>query len=100
MFGIALGGAAIGVGVYFLVRHDRSITGCAVSSPNGIKLLNEGDQQTYALVGDRAGIKPENPIWVSDKTKGRMLPATGRFSQRSCRRTSVQRGGIAVSNAP
>jgi hypothetical protein len=36
MFGIALGGAAIGVGVYFLVRHDRSITGCAVSSPNGI----------------------------------------------------------------
>lgn len=36
--GVAIGlvGAAIGVGIYYLVRRAPSITGCAVSSPGGL----------------------------------------------------------------
>jgi len=67
--GVAIGfvGAAIGVGIYYLVRRAPSITGCAVSSPGGLSLQNEGDRQTYMLIGDIANIKTGDRIRISGK---------------------------------
>ena len=62
-------GAAIGVGAYLLIRKTPSITGCAVASPNGLSLQNEGDQQTYMLIGDVANIKADTRVRVSGKKK-------------------------------
>jgi hypothetical protein len=62
-------GAALGVGIYFLVRQSPSISGCAASRADGLTLRNEGDQQTYSLIGDTAGIKAGDRIKVSGKKK-------------------------------
>lgn len=67
--GVAIGaiGAGIGVGIYYAVHHDHSLTGCAVSVAGGLRLQNKGDQQTYSLVGAVNGIKPGERIRVSGK---------------------------------
>jgi preprotein translocase subunit Sss1 len=67
--GVAIGaiGAGIGIGIYYAVRHNRSLTGCAVSGASGLQLQNAGDQQSYALIGDVAGIKPGDRVRVSGK---------------------------------
>jgi hypothetical protein len=62
-------GAALGVGIYFLVRQPPSISGCAASSTDGLTLQNEGDQQTYDLIGDTAAVKVGERIKVSGKKK-------------------------------
>jgi hypothetical protein len=62
-------GAALGVGIYFLVRQPPSLSGCAASGPDGLTLQNEGDQQTYSLFGDTAGIKVGDRVKVSGKKK-------------------------------
>jgi hypothetical protein len=69
--GIAIGvaGAAIGIGIYLLIRHDHSLTGCAINGPNGLELYTEGNQQTYALIGDVAAIKSGDRVRVSGKKK-------------------------------
>ena len=68
---IALVGAGvlIGVGVYFALHHGHSLKGCASSGPGGMQLLNESDQQTYALAGDVDGIKAGNRVRVSGNKK-------------------------------
>jgi len=55
--------------------------GCASSGPGGIDLLNDRDQQTYALTGDVDGIKAGNRVRVSGNEKkaaggGRQFVAT------------------------
>ncbi len=67
--GVAIGaiGAGIGIGIYYAVHHNRSLTGCAVSAGGGLELQNKGDQQTYALVGAVSAIKPGERIRVSGK---------------------------------
>jgi hypothetical protein len=67
--GIAAIGAAIGVGIYFLVRKPPSITGCAASGSEGLSLRNEDDANTYTLIGDTASIKPGERVRVSGKKK-------------------------------
>ena len=69
--GVAAIGAAIGIGIYYAVRRNgaASITGCAVSSDAGLSLQREGDQQTYTLLGDTAGIKSGDRIRVSGKKR-------------------------------
>jgi hypothetical protein len=74
-------GVLIGVGVYFAVHHGHSLKGCASSGPGGVQLLNEGDQQTYALAGDVDGIKTGDRVRVSGKKQkptggGRQFVAT------------------------
>lgn len=66
---IAAVGAAIGVGIYFAIRHNSSITGCATAGPNGLQLVNEGDNQAYSLMGIVASIKPGDRVRVSGKKK-------------------------------
>ena len=67
--GIAVGaiGAGIGIGVYYAVHHNHSLTGCAVSEANGLALENKGEQQKYLLVGAVDAIKPGERIRVSGK---------------------------------
>jgi hypothetical protein len=65
--GVAAIGAGIGFGIYFAVHHGHSLTGCAVSTADGIELQNEGDQLSYALVGEVAGIRSGERIRVSGK---------------------------------
>jgi hypothetical protein len=64
---IAAIGAGIGIGVYYAVRHNHSLTGCAISGASGLQLQSEGDQQSYALVGEVAGIKSGDRVRVSGK---------------------------------
>ncbi len=66
---VAAVGAAIGVGIYFAVRQPPSITGCARSTPNGVSLLNEGDQKTYMLMGDTALLKTDERVKIKGKKK-------------------------------
>src|SRR5271170_1742804 len=63
--GLVGGGVLIGIGVYYAIHHGHSLTGCAVSGPNGVQMRSEGDQQTYALGGDTAEIKSGERIRVS-----------------------------------
>ncbi len=75
--GVAAIGAGIGVGIFYAVRHGHSLTGCAAAGPSGLDLRSQGDQQTYTLVGDVAGIKPGQRIRVSGK-KEKAGAGTGR----------------------
>ena len=65
--GIAAIGAGIGIGIYYAVHHSHSLTGCAASGANGLQIESEGDQQTYVLVGEVAGIKSGERVRVSGK---------------------------------
>jgi hypothetical protein len=69
--GIVAAGAAIGIGIYLAIHHshDRSITGCAVSSGGSLSLQHEGDQRSYNLLGDTAAIKPGDRVRVSGKER-------------------------------
>jgi hypothetical protein len=66
-FGVAAIGAGIGIGVFYAVHHGHSLNGCALSGPDGLELQDRGDQQTYALIGEVAGIKPGDRVRVSGK---------------------------------
>jgi len=64
--GVVIGvGAAIGVGIYFAVHANHSVTGCTVAAAGGLQL--QQDQQTWSLVGSIATIKPGERIRVSGK---------------------------------
>ena len=65
--GIAASGAAIGVGVTYVIRHDRSLTGCVFSGGNGLELKSQDDEQTFSLVGEVADIKPGERVRISGK---------------------------------
>ena len=54
--GISAAGALIGVGVYYAVKHNHSVTGCARSGQDGLQLNSDSDRQTYALVGVVASV--------------------------------------------
>ncbi len=59
--GAAIGigvGAAAGVGILYLALHNKgSVVGCVEPSGDGIKLMNEKDKNTYALVGGGSSLK-------------------------------------------
>ncbi|MGB6134708.1 MAG: hypothetical protein WCC14_15235 [Acidobacteriaceae bacterium] len=65
--GIAAVGAGVGIGVFYALHHGHSLNGCAMSGTNGLELQNRGDRQTYALIGEVAGIKPGDRVRVAGK---------------------------------
>jgi len=77
--GIGAAGAAIGVGIYYIARHNHSLTGCVISGPNGVQLQNAGDQQTFNLAGQVAEIKPGERVRVSGKKKKKLAGAPQEF---------------------
>lgn len=71
--GIIIGAAAAaGAGVgYLALRHHGNIVGCVEPSSEGIKLMNEKDQNTYALVATNVSLAPGQRVALSGKkTKG------------------------------
>jgi hypothetical protein len=65
--GAAVGaGAAIAITVY-IVHSKHTLKGCAVSSADGLRLVNESNKQGYALTGDTAGIKAGDSVKLSGK---------------------------------
>ncbi|MGA2847438.1 MAG: hypothetical protein ABSE46_00480 [Terracidiphilus sp.] len=58
-------GAAIGVGIYFAVHANHSVTGCTAAAASGLQL--QQDQQIWSLVGSIASIKQGERVRVSVK---------------------------------
>ena len=46
-----------------------TLHGCVSSAPNSTILLNEGDRQTYDLIGDMTSVKVGERVKVSGKKK-------------------------------
>jgi len=68
--GIAIGAAAAaGVGVAYLVLHNRpAIVGCVQPSGEGSKLTNEKDQKTYTLLaGNNVALSPGERVSLKGK---------------------------------
>jgi len=64
---VAVVGVGVGFGIYFAVHHGHSLTGCAATTPDGLQLVTDGGNQTFALNGDVAGIKAGDRVRVSGK---------------------------------
>ncbi len=79
--GIVVASVAIGVGIILIVLHEKhkktSITGCIVSSANGMSVTNEKDKRTYALAGVSAGIKAGERMTLEGKRHGAVFEASG-----------------------
>lgn len=67
--GIAIGaGAAAAATVgYLALRSHHTIVGCVQPSSEGVKLLNEKDQNTYALVADNVALNPGDRVSLRGK---------------------------------
>ena len=76
---IAAIGAGIGIGIYYAVHHNHSLTGCAVSGANGLELQNKGDHHTYTLVGAVTASNPGERIRVSVKRVKKTAGPTQQF---------------------
>jgi hypothetical protein len=77
--GIAAGGAALGIGVTYALHHGHSLNGCVVTGAGGLELQNQGDEQTYALIGETAAIKPGEHLRVSGKKEKASAGAARQF---------------------
>lgn len=75
-------GAAIVIVTYVVIHHgyaNHNITGCVESGAGGLMLENQGDHQTYALVGEVAAIKQGERVHVSGKKEKKTAAATRQF---------------------
>lgn len=62
-------GAAAGVGVLFLAMHYHGrVTGCVQPSDDGMRLLDEKNKKTYALVPGDVYLKPGERVLLKGKT--------------------------------
>ncbi len=68
-------GAAIGIGagvaggavIAYLALHKASVMGCVENSSDGMKLMDEKDKKTYALVPGDADLKPGEKVELKGK---------------------------------
>lgn len=67
--GIAIGaGAAAGATVgYLALGSHRTVVGCVQPSTDGVKLLNEKDRNTYALVATNVALNPGDRVALRGK---------------------------------
>jgi hypothetical protein len=67
--GIAIGaGAAAAATIgYLALRSRHTIIGCVQPSTDGVKLLNEKDQNTYALVATNVALNPGDRVSLRGK---------------------------------
>ena len=62
-------GAAAGVGVLFLAMHYHGrVTGCVQPADDGMRLLDEKNKKTYALVPGDVYLKPGERVLLKGKT--------------------------------
>ncbi|HEV2426506.1 MAG TPA: hypothetical protein VGZ29_16900 [Terriglobia bacterium] len=59
-------GAGIGIG-YLVVRSHRTVIGCVEPSSEGVKLMNEKDQNTYALLAENVSLNPGERVALRGK---------------------------------
>lgn len=65
--GVVAGLVAATVIIIVLVKHKLSITGCVAQGSGGLTLQNEGDNKTYVLQGDVAGVTPGQRVKLQGK---------------------------------
>jgi len=67
------------------LAHADSVHGCVSSAPNSLLLLNEGNRQTYDLVGDTTAVKAGQRVKLSGKkkkdTSGKLYFFVGKLSK-------------------
>lgn len=62
-------GAPAGVGVLFLAMHYHGrVTGCVQTGDDGLRLLDEKNKKTYALVSGDVYLKPGERVLLKGKT--------------------------------
>jgi hypothetical protein len=66
--GIGVGAAAAGAGTLFLVMHNRgSVTGCVRQTDDGLRLVDEKKNKSYALEAGSMGLKPGDHVQLKGK---------------------------------
>ncbi|MFZ0661669.1 MAG: hypothetical protein WAM66_03170 [Acidobacteriaceae bacterium] len=97
--GVIIGGLAVvaGIGflIYYSVHHGRSLKGCITSGPDGLQLVNEGDQRSYNLSGRTATIQPGDRVRV----KGKKIKNAPTHRQFAVAKVSKDYGACRVSPA-
>ncbi len=68
--GAAIGigvGAAAGVALAYLALHKSSVIGCVEPSSDGMKLMNERDKKTYAILAGTEDLKAGERVELRGK---------------------------------
>ena len=66
--GIGVGAAAAGAGVLFLALHHRGgVTGCVQKSDDGLRLVDEKKNKSYALESGSLDLKPGDRVELKGK---------------------------------
>lgn len=61
-------GAAAGIGIgYLALRSHRTVVGCVEPSTDGVQLMNEKDQRTYALLAASVSLNPGERVALRGK---------------------------------
>ena len=83
--GIAIGAAAAaGVGITYLALRNRgTIVGCVQPASDGVKLMNEKDRNTYALLASNLTLNPGERVALRGK-KSKGDAGAPSFQVRNC----------------
>jgi hypothetical protein len=66
--GIGVGAAAAGAGALFLVMHHRgAVTGCVQKTDDGLRLVDEKKNKSYALEAGSMGLKAGDRVELKGK---------------------------------
>ena len=66
--GIGVGAAAAGAGTLFLVMHNRGVvTGCVRQTDDGLRLVDEKKNKSYALEPGSVGVKAGDRVELKGK---------------------------------
>ncbi len=69
--GIGVGAAAAGAGVLFLALHHRGgVTGCVQKSDDGLRLVDEKKNKSYALEAGSLDLKAGDRVELKGKKSG------------------------------
>jgi hypothetical protein len=61
--------AAIGVGVFLLVRHGHSVKGCVAAGPEGLEIRTQNGADAYLLSGATAEVRAGELMRLKGKKK-------------------------------
>jgi hypothetical protein len=99
--GIGVGAAAGGATVLFLALHHGGVTGCVRPGNDGLRLVDEKNNKSYALAPDSIALKPGEIVKVKGKKssdQGGALSFQAKKVVKSLGSCSVD-SGVAASQA-
>lgn len=80
--GILVGTAAVlGLVVYLVIPKQKTIQGCVESGAGGMRLMDDKDKRTYALITDKVSLQPGRRVTLKGK-KGKDEAGTREFGVR------------------